>query len=616
MKSFLALVSLNGALCPELMERIPVWADRALAFRHMPYRRATWQSRRGDMALFAWANEPEANPGAPLIQVDDERNRAVALTGYVAHAGMGDPWSAGAIAATGSFADSRVSSLGGMFALAEADGQEGRITIWKSASRAVPLYWAQTRDYVAVGTRALLLSFLVTGAARPVYDMEGMVPFLTRGRFASDRTAFRDVHPVPPNATVVASSAGIVIRPTDDFERLIGTVEPAATDLDLLVELLMQSVRPLRGRGVMCSLTGGKDSRLVAAVLTHAGAEVRARTSGFPESADVQAARRVADVLGIAHETTLPGGLSVDDAGVASLNPAERARAVLFAADGMLSAYENLIPPARYSAHIVSAGGHGGEVALRDSFASGPLTWDQAAAVLRSYYIYEPQLFLPEAVERHTAKLDAWLRREEATGGGPIAALDRFAFHFDLGVSGVGPIVTEVGRPGWYPLMDNQVVKAGLQAHPRIKISEELLFQLLKRLDSRLVALPFADKRWNFERRAPRRGDEEGWARRAPITAAPGTRGTFNWRRNWSRELWEVFYEQIFGDERAAALFEVIDREVFDMWFQRRRGVPDAHGTAIAWATYSASILLSGSWLEANAPGPAVAPVRMALPAD
>ncbi|HEV2066815.1 MAG TPA: hypothetical protein VGR08_08260, partial [Thermomicrobiales bacterium] len=104
---------------------------------------------------------------------------------------------------------------------------------------------------------------------------------------------------------------------------------------------------------------------------------------------------------------------------------------------------------------------------------------------------------------------------------------------------------------------------------------------------------------------------------RAPVTAPAGTRGTFNWRHHWSRELWDAFHEQIFGDPRATGLFEILDREALSRWFDRRRGIVDADGTAFAWSAYSASVLLSNAWLDAGtgsgaevlipAPAPALA---------
>jgi len=269
----------------------------------------------------------------------------------------------------------------------------------------------------------------------------------------------------------------------------------------------------------------------------------------------------------------------------------------------MLSAYENLLPARRFNSTYVSVGGHGGEVALRDSFETGPVSWEMAAAVLENYYLTTPEIFRPEAFGDHKAFLRDWLAAERASGASPNIALDRFAVRFDLGVSGIGPTVTEIGRYGLYPLMDNQVTKAGFQARQDVKQRDDLLINLLARLAPQLLDVPFAYKRWNFEREGPRPGDEAGWARRAPITAPAAQRATFNWRHRWAHELYDTFYEQVFGDARAEAMFEVLDREALRAWFGKRRGTTDPNGASVAWAAYSASVMLSNDWLDPDAPG-------------
>ncbi len=70
MKACLALVAKQGRLDPGLLALVPSLAARALAFRDMPYRAETWQSRSGRLAVFTWDNNAEAGPVAPLIHLD------------------------------------------------------------------------------------------------------------------------------------------------------------------------------------------------------------------------------------------------------------------------------------------------------------------------------------------------------------------------------------------------------------------------------------------------------------------------------------------------------------------------------------------------------------------
>ena len=119
-----------------------------------------------------------------------------------------------------------------------------------------------------------------------------------------------------------------------------------------VAEALVAAVAPLRDAGepVELSLTGGKDSRLIAAALVKAGVPVVARTHGFADHPDVVVAAEIARRLGIEHVVRTPAapGQRVDVLG--------RIRATVLVADGMLSAFENVGRPDP----AASAGGHRG----------------------------------------------------------------------------------------------------------------------------------------------------------------------------------------------------------------------------------------------------------------
>lgn len=604
MKTFLALVSKQEMLDPDLLALVPSLAAQALSFRHMPYRTAAWQSRRSRLAIFAWDNDGETAPDAPLIHADGER--AITFAGYVSHPALTSPWEdVTGLARACTMSDKSVSDLGGMFALVQASEDDEEMLVWKTAGHATPVYWIETPDFIAICTRALLLSFLLTQAPRPVYEPATFVPFLTRGRFANDQTPFRGVRKLLSNSCISSSHHGVTVRAIDDFDRTCGSVQPSSADYDVLCGLLLASVRTLPKTRVVCSLTGGKDSRIVAATLHHAGIDFTTQTRGLPESPDVLVAQKVAAALGVPHRISPVSRTMTDNLSAVSVDPLDRARQILFGSDGMLSAYENLTPARRFTTGHISAGGQGGEVPLRDSFGTGPLSWEVATEFLLSYYLLAPELFVPDAFVRHRAFLNEQLVAERALGTPPTVALDLFSLRFDLGTAGIGTSVSENGRYGLYPLMDNQVTKAGLQAHPHVKLSDKLLYNVLARLAPSLTDVPFADKRWNFERKGPRPGDEQGWVQRTPVTAPPDSRGIFDWRHNWSRELWSTFHEQIFGDTRAAALFEVLDRQAFQRWFDGQRGTVNSGWAALAWSAYSASVLFSNDWLDADGMGSA-----------
>jgi len=81
--------------------------------------------------------------------------------------------------------------------------------------------------------------------------------------------------------------------------------EPAPASAEKLVSALQEAVLPLRGQRVVCDLTGGLDSRLVALSLVSAGIPFDAVVTGPENSPDVLLAARIARHLGVrlTHET-------------------------------------------------------------------------------------------------------------------------------------------------------------------------------------------------------------------------------------------------------------------------------------------------------------------------
>jgi hypothetical protein len=132
--------------------------------------------------------------------------------------------------------------------------------------------------------------------------------------------------------------------------------------------------RELRSAGGR--VTGGKDSRLVAAALATARVPFRARTHGFAGHPDVVVAGLIAATLGVEHTVTRPRPPGVPD----EADVLGRLRAAVLVSDGMLSAFENVgRPDPRPASGPAEAGGHGGEL-LRGGYAHAAWRTPSAAA--------------------------------------------------------------------------------------------------------------------------------------------------------------------------------------------------------------------------------------------
>ena len=172
----------------------------------------------------------------------------------------------------------------------------------------------------------------------------------------------------------------VVVRTREEDERPAGAEQVAAA--------LIETVRPLGDEDapVELSLTGGKDSRLVAAALAAARVPFLARNHGSAGHPDVVVAGLIAGKLGVGHTVTRPRPPGVPD----EADVLRRLRAAVLVSDGMLSAFENLGSglrpdpqtaggPAEADGEPAEAGGHGGEL-LRGGYAQAAWRTPAAAA--------------------------------------------------------------------------------------------------------------------------------------------------------------------------------------------------------------------------------------------
>ena len=254
-------------------------------------------------------------------------------------------------------------------------------------------------------------------------------------------TPFAGVRALGPATTCRA--AGGEITETDHGR--LSTPDPGDPGAAAQVaEALVQAVTPLRDAPgpVELSLTGGKDSRLIAAALARAGVAVHARTYGFPDHPDVVIAAQVARELGLEHEIAEPrttgggpggadgaaAGRSTGPATVQEVDVLGRLRATVLVADGMLSAFENVGRPDPDAATAaIAIGGHGGEL-LRGGYAkiipgSAARRAAGSAELLRRLTMRRVPLLRARWRAGYVASVAPWAA---AVAAHPQAALDDF----------------------------------------------------------------------------------------------------------------------------------------------------------------------------------------------
>ena len=171
-------------------------------------------------------------------------------------------------------------------------------------ARVDPVYLAEVPGAVVVSDRACWAAAVTgrLGAHDPV--MAGA--FLAVGYPVGAVTPFRGVRALGCAQQLTVTGARLTETPGWRRRRGGRADRTAAGTARWPPPCSMRSGRAEFGVQVELSLTGGKDSRLIAAALTAAKVPFRARTHGFASHPDVVVAAMIASRLGVEHVVTEP----------------------------------------------------------------------------------------------------------------------------------------------------------------------------------------------------------------------------------------------------------------------------------------------------------------------
>lgn len=571
-----------------------------------PWTRQAWTSRDGRTCLQAWSNEPT---DARLVDpVHCEEEVAVGCPGYFRDSRETDRLLYASD--VGVVAD----ELSGVFGVFRV-GQRGFQAV-TTAVRLHPVYYSSVGDTHVAGNRAIL----VHAAARMAesgdpsfgvrYNLGGMQSLIRSGYFLSDESPFEGVSVLPPHTTLEVSGGQrrIVRRPLPPVTPGAPRGRAERSLVKHLADDLVAAVEPLRAfsEPVSLALTGGRDSRLIAAALHAARVPFRASTGGFRDHPDVVLATRIAALLGVEHTSTPPrqdartGMLTVQ-------HPLQRAWEVIRFTEGMISAHNNVNRPVSFS---ISArmSGSGGEQ-LRGGF----LVAQRNAAVkgmrkrVNDLFLNCEDVFSDAANSCARRELEPWAARAM---GDAMGALDHIYLHYRTGRwSAAARAASMIGHVAFDPLFDNRLNRSALAMSPEWRWSERPFHAAIKRLAPALADVPLTSRRWRYELEPPAlRFRRRAWLARAPMPVDKGGSG-FDWRDNLDPALIRVFREQVL--DGPAALFEVVRRP-------RVEALLDTYplnkaSSFLLWNVFTASVLLSGAWLTAPPNNPAI---QIPLPAS
>jgi asparagine synthase (glutamine-hydrolysing) len=252
-----------------------------------------------------------AGPRAPIAFESDERGAAV-LWGDVLD-DEGSRVSPRALRAACAGADATLPAFDGYHAAVVYDAERG-LTLGSDIIGMFPVYWWASEQVLLAGSSPEL--FRLHPCFQSSVDIEGLAAMLLTTYSVDGRTLLDGVRRLAPGHHLSAGP-GRTPREIENYRLPFSDRYhdlPFSAQVELLREVLADAVRRHAPQGEPCalSLSGGRDSRLVAGLLEQQGNSVTAVTFGERYDVEMRCARGVARATGFAHRA-LP--LDVDGNG-------------------------------------------------------------------------------------------------------------------------------------------------------------------------------------------------------------------------------------------------------------------------------------------------------------
>ena len=194
--------------------------------------------------------------------------------------------------------------LEGQFVAARVDVAADRIECVTDTFGMSPLFCAEVEGGRAISNSVEVLR-RAFGLEEP--DPLGASTFLALGWAADDRTLLEGVHSLRGGHRYHLERGSLTAEPYLTPASVVPKRQPRVPTREVARSLeQLTAAAALPGVPVLCALTAGRDSRLLAALLRSAGVSAGYYTIGRDGDIEVELARRVARTLGVPYEVWSP----------------------------------------------------------------------------------------------------------------------------------------------------------------------------------------------------------------------------------------------------------------------------------------------------------------------
>lgn len=416
----------------------------------------------------------------------------------------------------------RCEDAGGIaaFCAASFSGEDNeRLFLWSTRPGLRSIAFGESSELIVAGTRPRLVARILQDFGRARLDTSYVLSSLV-GWSLDDRTPYEGVTLIAVDEMLCVSDGRCKTSrvPTPPFERR--AFSPLALETLRYRHALRRAVQPLSEvDGFELRLSGGKDSRLVAAALHESGiVPSTAICHGIPGEWETPVAERVAKALGWSIHFPVPefGSLGGMLATV---------RQNLTLADGFLATEPLQAPYPSYG--ISGERGHGlvlGHIELqRGGWASSlKVSLDDALAYARRRVTPQAKCCVPPLAKAAQNLVQDYAGTLKLRVDAEYLYWINYRFrvcrwltsHYLLHSNELLPV---------YPLLDERVVRLVSSVPLGHLTSERLAFATTVALAPALRSVPLFRDRYRFEKKLPNWRFARGYSARKPVQPAPST---------------------------------------------------------------------------------------------
>ena len=363
-------------------------------------------------------------------------------------------------------------------------------------------YWTDGKSWLISNSVGLLDR--VTGERE--LDAIGVSRFLSMGWVAGDRTLRKGVRAFPAGERWVWSKDKARPSSQQTFQRrvLACKTKSRLTRSDV-IDLSEDMARPLRSlarnfENILCPLTGGKDSRLLAALLASNDIAARYYTYGNKIGRDAEIASQVASVLDVDHESLVTESFDL------SANWDGLARLFVMQADGMcpLQLIMGAVTARRVATGLIPVRiwGAGGELARAPYFNPvhefrGPSVRDAQDNIAQRWIDNANGMMRPEACNIARSFVDDTIVGYADDGFGVEDLNDVFFLYERAGRrSGRNMRATMELRDSYSPYYCRAFAEKSFSLDARSRRTEPLHYRLIEEIAPAVLGIPFDKGSW------------------------------------------------------------------------------------------------------------------------